>query len=78
MGNSKGGVEEVEPLSVFVGNVMRKRKNVPGMKQRRPRHFNPYVAYGYEPSVPPYFYSPYGVYGKVPRFRRPTRYMPYY
>ncbi|XP_019172261.1 PREDICTED: polyadenylate-binding protein 3-like isoform X2 [Ipomoea nil] len=51
--------------------VMRKRKNVPGMKQRRPRNFNPYVAYGYEPSVPPYFYSPYGVYGHFPRFRKP-------
>ncbi|XP_011097544.1 polyadenylate-binding protein 3 isoform X2 [Sesamum indicum] len=58
--------------------VMVKRTNVPGMKQYRPRRFNPYLAYGYRrPYVPPYFYSPYG-YGKVPRFRRPNRYMPYY
>ncbi|KAL0431909.1 UNVERIFIED_CONTAM: Polyadenylate-binding protein 2 [Sesamum radiatum] len=58
--------------------VMVKRTNVPGMKQYRPRRFNPYLAYGYRrPYVPPYFYSPYG-YGKAPRFRRPNRYMPYY
>ncbi|XP_019172258.1 PREDICTED: polyadenylate-binding protein 2-like isoform X1 [Ipomoea nil] len=58
--------------------VMPKRTNVPGMKQFRPRRFNPYLSYGFRrPYVPPYFYSPYG-YGKVPRFRRSTRYMPYY
>ncbi|XP_057786563.1 polyadenylate-binding protein 2-like [Salvia miltiorrhiza] len=58
--------------------VMVKRTNVPGMKQYRPRRFNPYLAYGYRrPYAPPHFYSPYG-YGKVPRFRRPSRYMPYY
>ncbi|KVI03162.1 Nucleotide-binding, alpha-beta plait [Cynara cardunculus var. scolymus] len=59
--------------------VMAKRTNVPGMKQYRGRRFNPYMGYrGFRrPYVPPYFYSPYG-YGKVPRFRRPTRYMPYY
>ncbi|ESR39595.1 hypothetical protein CICLE_v100264481mg, partial [Citrus x clementina] len=58
--------------------VLPKRTNVPGMKQYRPRRFNPYMGYrGRRPYVPPYFYSPYG-YGKVPRFRRPMRYMPYY
>ncbi|KAF9607925.1 hypothetical protein IFM89_003739 [Coptis chinensis] len=55
-----------------------KRTNVPGMKQFRPRRFNPYMAYPFRrPYMPPYFYSPYG-YGKVPRFRRPTRYSPYF
>ncbi|XP_059640534.1 polyadenylate-binding protein 2 isoform X2 [Cornus florida] len=58
--------------------VNAKRTNVPGMKQFRARRFNPYAGYGFRrPYVPPYFYSPYG-YGKVPRFRRPMRYMPYY
>uniref|UniRef100_A0A2P2JJY8 Polyadenylate-binding protein 3-like n=1 Tax=Rhizophora mucronata TaxID=61149 RepID=A0A2P2JJY8_RHIMU len=58
--------------------VLPKRTNVPGMKQYRPRRFNPYMGYRpRRPYVPPYFYSPYG-YGKVPRFRRPMRYMPYY
>ena len=58
--------------------VLPKRTNVPGMKQYRPRRFNPYMAYGFRrPYTPPYFYSPYG-YGKVPRFRRPNRYMPYH
>ncbi|KAM1529913.1 hypothetical protein TB2_018699 [Malus domestica] len=57
--------------------VLPKRTNVPGMKQYRPRRFNPYMGYRFRrPYVPPYF-SPYG-YGKVPRFRRPARYMPYY
>ncbi|MED6132201.1 Polyadenylate-binding protein 3 [Stylosanthes scabra] len=58
--------------------VLPKRTNVPGMKQYRPRRYNPYRSYGFRrPYAPPYFYSPYG-YGKVPRFRRSTRYMPYY
>ncbi|XP_061336556.1 polyadenylate-binding protein 2-like isoform X2 [Gastrolobium bilobum] len=58
--------------------VMPKRTNVPGMKQFRPRRFNPYMGYHIRrPYPPPYFYSPYG-YGKAPRFRRPGRYMPYY
>ncbi|KAK4716868.1 hypothetical protein R3W88_015206 [Solanum pinnatisectum] len=59
--------------------VMPKRTNVPGMKQFHPRRFSPYQPYGFRrPYAPaPYFYSPYG-YGKVPRFRRATRYMPYY
>ncbi|KAJ9670139.1 hypothetical protein PVL29_026598 [Vitis rotundifolia] len=58
--------------------VLAKRTNVPGMKQFRPRRFNPYMGYRFRrPYVPPYFYSPYG-YGKAPRFRRPMRYMPYY
>ncbi|KAI4317287.1 hypothetical protein L6164_025169 [Bauhinia variegata] len=57
--------------------VLPKRTNVPGMKQYRPRRFNPYTAFRRRPYTPPYFYSPYG-YGKVPRFRRPSRYMPYY
>ncbi|KAL6225161.1 hypothetical protein ACLB2K_004012 [Fragaria x ananassa] len=58
--------------------VLPKRTNVPGMKQFRPRRFNPYMGYSFRrPYVPPYFYSPYG-YGKVSRFRRPARHMPYY
>ncbi|KAL4196537.1 hypothetical protein AMTRI_Chr04g183740 [Amborella trichopoda] len=58
--------------------VLAKRTNVPGMKQFRPRRFNPYLAYrSRRPYMPPYFYSPYG-YGKVPRFRRPMRYRPYF
>ncbi|XP_054821631.1 polyadenylate-binding protein 2-like isoform X1 [Prosopis cineraria] len=58
--------------------VLLKRTNVPGMKQYRPRRFNPYLAYRFRrPYPPPYFYSAYG-YGKFPRFRRPGRYMPYY
>ncbi|ESR39594.1 hypothetical protein CICLE_v100264481mg, partial [Citrus x clementina] len=41
--------------------VLPKRTNVPGMKQYRPRRFNPYMGYrGRRPYVPPYFYSPYG------------------
>ncbi|KAL3621730.1 Polyadenylate-binding protein 2 [Castilleja foliolosa] len=46
--------------------VMVKRTNVPGMKQFRGRRFNPYLAYGRRPYVPPYFYSPYGQSSKVP------------
>ncbi|XVE83111.1 hypothetical protein DITRI_Ditri16bG0061300 [Diplodiscus trichospermus] len=58
--------------------VLPKRTNVPGMKQYRPRRFNPYMGgRSRRPYIPPHFYSPYG-YGKVPRFRRPMRYMPYY
>ncbi|XP_010491699.1 PREDICTED: polyadenylate-binding protein 3 isoform X1 [Camelina sativa] len=57
--------------------VSPKRTNVPGMKQYHPGRFNPSMGYRFRrPFVPPYFYSPYG-YGKVPRFRRPMRYMPY-
>ncbi|CAH8320424.1 unnamed protein product [Eruca vesicaria subsp. sativa] len=55
--------------------VMQKRTNVPGMKQFRGRRFNPYMGFR-RPFMSPYMYSPYG-YGKVPRFRRPMRYMPY-
>ncbi|KAJ6843385.1 polyadenylate-binding protein 2-like isoform X1 [Iris pallida] len=55
--------------------VSAKRTNVPGMKQYRPRRFNPYMGYR-RPYIP--YYSPFG-YGKFPRFRRPMpRYMPYY
>ncbi|XP_020082473.1 polyadenylate-binding protein 2-like isoform X4 [Ananas comosus] len=58
--------------------VAAKRTNVPGMKQHRPRRFNPHLGYRFRrPYVPPYFFSPYG-YGKVPRFRRPMRYRPYF
>ncbi|KAF7091135.1 hypothetical protein CFC21_093781 [Triticum aestivum] len=56
--------------------VSPKRTNVPGMKQRPPRGFNPYHAYPYRSYGAPYF-PPYG-YGRVPRFRRPTRYRPYF
>nr|CAD1826330.1 unnamed protein product [Ananas comosus var. bracteatus] len=58
--------------------VAAKRTNVPGMKQHRPRRFNPHLGYRFRrPYVPPYFFSPYG-YGKVPRFRRPMRCRPYF
>ncbi|XP_051117698.1 polyadenylate-binding protein 2-like [Andrographis paniculata] len=57
--------------------VMVKRTNVPGMKQYRPRRFNPYLSGFRRPYPPPYFYPSYG-YGKFPRFRRAPRYMPYY
>ncbi|GER30420.1 polyadenylate-binding protein [Striga asiatica] len=59
--------------------VSAKRTNVPGMKQFRPRRANPYM--GFRARTPfiaaPYMYSPYG-YGKVPRFRAPMRYSPYF
>ncbi|XP_061365426.1 polyadenylate-binding protein 2-like isoform X2 [Gastrolobium bilobum] len=58
--------------------VTAKRTNIPGMKQYRPRRSNPYMAFrGRTPYAPPFAYSPYG-YGKVPRFRMPMRYSPYY
>ncbi|KAL8167448.1 hypothetical protein V2J09_008947 [Rumex salicifolius] len=56
--------------------VMLKRTNVPGMKQFRPRRFNPYMGGGFRRPYPPPYYSPYG-YGKAPRFRGPSRFMPY-
>ncbi|KAL0454368.1 polyadenylate-binding protein 2-like [Sesamum indicum] len=59
--------------------VSAKRTNVPGMKQFRPRRSNPYMGFrSRTPYMPaPYMYSPYG-YGKVPRFRVPMRYSPYF
>ncbi|TKY51814.1 Polyadenylate-binding protein 1 [Spatholobus suberectus] len=54
--------------------VSAKRTNIPGMKQypgRRPTGFRPR-----RPFMPAPFYPPYG-YGRVPRYRRPTRYRPY-
>ncbi|KAK6916142.1 RNA recognition motif domain [Dillenia turbinata] len=59
--------------------VSAKRTNVPGMKQFRPRRANPAMGSRFRGPYmpPPYFYSPYG-YGKVPRFRMPMRYSPYY
>ncbi|CAI9769220.1 unnamed protein product [Fraxinus pennsylvanica] len=59
--------------------VSAKRTNVPGMKQFRPRRANPHMGYrSRTPYIPaPIFYSPYG-YGKVPRFRMPMRYSPYF
>ncbi|XP_077212949.1 polyadenylate-binding protein 2-like isoform X1 [Tasmannia lanceolata] len=59
--------------------VSPKRTNVPGMKQYRGgRRFSPYAGYRFRRPYPlPYFYPPYG-YGKVPRFRRPMRYRPYF
>lgn len=56
--------------------VTAKRTNVPGMKQYRPRQANPYMR-SRSPMIAPYMYPPYG-YGKVPRFRMPMRYNPYY
>ncbi|KAK4845690.1 hypothetical protein QYF36_007921 [Acer negundo] len=58
--------------------VTAKRTNIPGMKQYRPRRPQPFMAN--QPRgvfVAPYMYSPYG-YGKVPRFRMPMRYNPYF
>ncbi|GER50849.1 polyadenylate-binding protein [Striga asiatica] len=55
--------------------VSAKRTNVPGMKQFRGRHPNPYFGsrrpFMYAPGYPPYGY------GRIPRFRRPMRYRPY-
>ncbi|KAK8966911.1 hypothetical protein KSP40_PGU019432 [Platanthera guangdongensis] len=57
--------------------VLPKRTNVPGLRQFRPRRFNPFSGYRFRrPYIPPYIYSPYG-YGKFPRFRRPMHYRPY-
>ncbi|GMJ05927.1 polyadenylate-binding protein 1, POLYADENYLATE-BINDING PROTEIN 1 [Hibiscus trionum] len=54
--------------------VSAKRTNIPGMKQYRGR---PGPFRSRRPFMPgPAFYPPYG-YGRVPRFRRPTRYRPY-
>ena len=52
-------------IYIYVFQVSNKRTNVPGMKQFRPRRFNPYMGFrARRPYVPPYFYSPYG-YGYV-------------
>ncbi|RAL39601.1 unnamed protein product [Cuscuta campestris] len=59
--------------------VTAKRTNVPGMKLFRARRPNPYMGFRgralYPP--PPFFFPPYG-YGKVPRYRAPMRYNPYF
>ena len=58
--------------------VTAKRTNIPGMKQFRGRRPNPHMGFrGRPPYAPPFAYAPYG-YGKVPRFRMPMRYSPYY
>lgn len=59
--------------------VSAKRTNIPGMKQFRPRRGNnPYMGFrGRAAVVAPFVYPPYG-YGKVPRFRAPMRYSPYF
>ncbi|ONK59162.1 uncharacterized protein A4U43_C08F3620 [Asparagus officinalis] len=58
--------------------VSAKRTNVPGMKQYRGRRASPYMGFrSRRPYMPPPFYAPFA-YGKAPRFRRPTRYRPYY
>ncbi|XP_019173267.1 PREDICTED: polyadenylate-binding protein 2-like [Ipomoea nil] len=58
--------------------VSAKRTNIPGMKHFRPRRPNPYMGFrGRTPYPAPFFYTPYG-YGKVPRFRAPMRYSPYF
>ncbi|KAL7125160.1 hypothetical protein ABFS83_14G097500 [Erythranthe nasuta] len=59
--------------------ISAKRTNVPGMKIFRPRRSNPYMgSRSRTPFMPaPLVYSPYG-YGKVPRFRVPMRYSPYF
>ncbi|KAK2662945.1 hypothetical protein Ddye_001519 [Dipteronia dyeriana] len=58
--------------------VTAKRTNIPGMKQYRPRRSQSFMTN--QPRglfVAPYMYTPYG-YGKVPRFRMPMRYNPYF
>ncbi|XP_077235140.1 polyadenylate-binding protein 1 [Tasmannia lanceolata] len=58
--------------------VSAKRTNVPGMKQYRGRRPNPYLGFrSRRPYMAAPFYPPLG-FGKAPRFRRPTRYRPYY
>lgn len=58
--------------------VSAKRTNLPGLKQYHSRRANPYMAFRpRRPFMPSPYYSPYG-YGKVPRFRRPMRYRPYF
>ncbi|EFJ10007.1 hypothetical protein SELMODRAFT_159820 [Selaginella moellendorffii] len=61
--------------------VAAKRTNVPGLKQHRGRggFGAPYMPYfPRRPYMPyPSYPYPYG-FGKVPRFRRPMRYRPYY
>ncbi|KAK9989037.1 hypothetical protein SO802_029276 [Lithocarpus litseifolius] len=57
--------------------VTAKRTNVPGMKLYRARRPNPNMR-SRSPFIPaPFVFSPYG-YGKVPRFRMPMRYSPYF
>jgi len=57
--------------------VTAKRTNVPGMKPHRARRPNPNMR-SRSPFIPaPFVFSPYG-YGKVPRFRMPMRYSPYF
>eukprot|EP00270_Netrium_digitus_P016774 TRINITY_DN6060_c0_g1_i1.p1 TRINITY_DN6060_c0_g1~~TRINITY_DN6060_c0_g1_i1.p1 ORF type:complete len:232 (+),score=60.24 TRINITY_DN6060_c0_g1_i1:191-886(+) len=59
--------------------VLAKRTNVPGMKQFRGRRPYPYYRPRRPYAPPPYSgYPGYGGYGRVPRFRRPVRYRPYY
>ncbi|KAL6348101.1 hypothetical protein AAG906_039256 [Vitis piasezkii] len=53
--------------------VSAKRTNVPGLKQFRPRR----VGFRSRSTHMPPYLCPYG-YGKVPRFRMPMRYNPYY
>ncbi|KAL4614845.1 polyadenylate-binding protein 2-like isoform X1 [Castanea sativa] len=57
--------------------VTAKRTNVPGMKLYRARRPNSNMR-SRSPFIPaPFVFSPYG-YGKVPRFRMPMRYSPYF
>lgn len=51
--------------------VMRKRTNIPGMKQHRGR---PFFRRGFMPGPPSYQSNSYG---RSPRYRRPVRYSPY-
>ncbi|XP_024029708.1 polyadenylate-binding protein 1 [Morus notabilis] len=55
--------------------VSAKRTNIPGMKQYRGRRPGSFPR-SRRPFVPAPFYPSYS-YGRVPRFRRPTRYRPY-
>nr|KJB07916.1 hypothetical protein B456_001G052500 [Gossypium raimondii] len=71
-----GAVQDSSELHGRQLKVSAKRTNVPGMKQYRGRRPNPYFR-SRRPFMPgPVFYPPYS-YGRVPRFRRPTRYRPY-
>ncbi|XP_078172259.1 polyadenylate-binding protein 3-like isoform X1 [Carex rostrata] len=59
--------------------VAPKRTNVPGLKKHRARRYNPFMDFGYgRPFMPPPYYAPYYGYGRAPRYRRPTRYSPYF
>eukprot|EP00271_Cylindrocystis_brebissonii_P016169 TRINITY_DN39427_c0_g1_i1.p1 TRINITY_DN39427_c0_g1~~TRINITY_DN39427_c0_g1_i1.p1 ORF type:complete len:262 (-),score=49.05 TRINITY_DN39427_c0_g1_i1:468-1142(-) len=59
--------------------VTAKRTNLPGLKAYRGRRGPSGFASPYRPRRPSPYGAPYGApYGRVPRYRRPARYRPYY